>query len=113
MDSIRNEQQQTLKLKFKKRTDEFVDPNTPTEFLILFKNIHEIESKDHDSDYAEEYLVQDGTTIDMIGFSNSTIPIDSVLDKHESDGLSCLSFITVTGKVLRICADSAEVVVEN
>ena len=114
METRPNEEFKTLELYFKRRLEDYVDQTTPSEFVLKFNNLKEFETQDHDPEYPKESLLQDGTTIDLFGFSSLDIPLDGVSPKTEpSENLSCLSLITVTGKAIRICADSAEIVVEN
>ncbi len=97
---------------FARGTGDWIPKTSPNHLTLSFKNVSHYYKKEHDSDYPAEYLEQDGRTIDMIGFSYDDDEImEGVTDNKSADDLPALLFVFVTGKAIKIVADSVTLLV--
>ena len=108
VDFKHDETNRTAELNFKKSNGDWIEKNEADGFKIGFVNVKSIYQKDHDIDYPIEYIMQDSNTIDVIGFSyDSNEIMDGVVDVNSTKYVPSLIFIFVTGKAIKVTADSA------
>jgi len=74
-------------------------------FSLLFENVEAIYEKGPDPDYPAQYIDQDKTCVDLLGFSyDGDEMMDGPLSYQSGEGLSSLIFVFVTGAELKITA---------
>lgn len=107
----------TACLRFTKSAGTWVPKNALTSFRIQFDRVTAVYTKEHDADYRE--LKEDASTIDMIGFSYDSDEImdgptntSGQFDKGSEAKLSSLIFVFVTGKAIKVTADTATLISE-
>ncbi len=81
---------------------------------IQFDKVSDIFSKPDDKDYPTEYLESDRGCIDMIGYSYGSDEImDGVTSNISTDELPAMLIVFVTGKALKIVAETAQIIVNK
>ena len=86
-------------------------PNTAINVLtIQFDNVSDVFSKPDDEDYPVDYLKSDQTSVDMIGYSYASDEImEGVTSNISTDELPGMLIVFVTGKALKIVAETAQI----
>lgn len=103
----------SVELKFRKAGSDCLNYDELPGFKLKFKNVSEVLTKGHNPDYSMEYLEKDGRCPDLFGFSYAGIEImDGPADHLKSnEALKTLLFTFVTGRSIKIMADSVELIV--
>ena len=98
-----------------RRRDSATDSNAPYSGIFLkFENVSNLYKKSHDIDYPLEYLEEDSQTPDLMGFSYKGDKImEGPTSNKKENGLDSLIFTFVTGKSIKIEADSVELIINK
>ena len=98
----------TAELSFTKSIGDRVSEDELGKFTIQFDNVKSVYQKDHDTDYPKEYISKDVDTVDIFGFSYDDDEImDGPTDTIPRNDLPSLIFVFVTGKAIKVTAESA------
>ena len=108
-------QENGLRLNFKKSSGDWVQDEELLGFSLQFYRTTKVYTKDHDEDYPREHLENDAACPDLLGFSYSGDAImTGPTDYHKSsDDLPAFLFTLVTGKAIKIMAESVELFVSK
>lgn len=99
---------------FNKRDDEWVPKTSINNLTLRFENVSSVFHKSHDDDYPVDYLEKDQGSVDMIGYSYDTDEIMAgVTDNVSSNELPSMLIVFVTGKAIKIVANSVEIIVNK
>ena len=105
-----DKQNKTAECTFSKGIGDWVPEKAKNNLIIEFSNVSDVFYKSHDNDYPNEYLEHDQNCIDMIGFSYASDEImNGVTSSKPSNKLSSLLIVFITGKALKIVAESSQV----
>lgn len=97
---------------FVKNDGDWVPENALKSLAIRFTMVTAVFYKTHDPEYPGDYIKNDERTVDQIGYSYATGEImEGVTDYESSNEWPALLITFVTGKAIKVVADSAELVV--
>ena len=114
IDFIFDDLNKRAEFNFKKSDGAWVPEGIIPGFKIRFENVASVYTKNHDMDYPPEHIQHDGCTIGLFGFSYDGDEImTGPTDVNARNDLPSLIFVFVTGKAIKIIAETAEMVIHQ